>query len=163
MIMGFQDYEYYACSVHLLYIQLVTKQYTCGFPAPGCKCNCTLSFWAHLWSSCLGNASMQFYCTWTLHGGPVKWWFFRIMTLLRDFTAKPTHSPAVFTLWVCIPIHLPMSHLFCSHWTNLPRTLLEVVSQIVWHIHAIAAWQVMQTMKVWADTKSWRDSTHHIF
>ena len=27
------DYEYYVRSVHLLYIQLVTKPYTCGFPA----------------------------------------------------------------------------------------------------------------------------------
>jgi len=65
-----------------------------------------------------------------------------------DFTAKPTHSSAVFTLWVCIPIHLPLSHPFCSQWTNLPSTLLEVASRIVWHIvmHAIAAWQVMLTL-----------------
>jgi len=41
-----QGYEYSACSVHMLYIQL-------GFPAPGCTYDCTLSFWAHLWSSCL--------------------------------------------------------------------------------------------------------------
>ena len=48
MIMGFtyeytyQGYKYYAYSVHLLYIQ---KPYTSGFPAPGCKCDCTLSLW----------------------------------------------------------------------------------------------------------------------
>ena len=66
-----QDYEYYACSVHLLYIQLVTKQYTCGFPAPGCKCTCTLSLWAHLWSSCLGNAS-QLYANKSYLNTPVR-------------------------------------------------------------------------------------------
>jgi len=26
------------------------------------------------------------------------------------FTAKPTHSRAVFTLWVYIPTHLPLSY-----------------------------------------------------
>jgi len=140
----------------LLYIQRVTQHYTCGFPASGCKCDCTMSLRAHMWSSCLAS-SMQINYTWTLHGGPVRWWFFRTMTILRDFTAKPTQSPVVFTLWVCTPIHLPLFHPFCSHWTNLPRILLEVASQIVWHIHAIAAWRVMQTLEVWADTKSCRD------
>ena len=64
-----QDYEYYACSVHLLYNQLETKPYTCG------KCDCTLSFWAHVWASCLGMlaSSMLINHTWTLHGGPVRW------------------------------------------------------------------------------------------
>ena len=101
-------------------------------------------------------SSMLINRTGTLHGGPVRWLFFRTMTILRDFTAKPTHSPAVFTLWVCIPIHLPLSHPFCSHWTNLQG----VASQIVWHIPAIAAWRVMQTLEVWADTKSCRDTSH---
>ena len=33
------------------------------------------------------------------------------MALQRDFfIAKPTHSQAVFTLWVYIPTHLPQSH-----------------------------------------------------
>ena len=55
-----QNYEYYTCTVHLLYVQLVTKPYTRGLPAPGCKCDCTLSFWPHLWSRCLGNASQLY-------------------------------------------------------------------------------------------------------
>jgi len=40
----YQDYEYIirimntkACSVHMLYIQLVTKPYNMGIPAPGCS------------------------------------------------------------------------------------------------------------------------------
>ena len=160
-----QDYEYYACSVHLLCIQLVTKHYTCGFPAPGCKCDCTLSFWVHMWISCLGNASQLYANKPYLNTAwrPREMTVFQNMTLLRDFTAKSTHSPAVFTLWVFIPIHLrvPLSHPFCSHWANLPRTLLEVASQIVWHIHAIVAWWVMQTLEVWADTKSCE--TYHVF
>jgi len=46
-------------------------------------------------------------------GGPVRW-----ITVFQDylyndptegfFTAKPTHSRAVFTLWVYIPTHLPV-------------------------------------------------------
>jgi len=61
----------------------------------------------------------------------VRWLFSRtiyVMTLLRDFTVKSAHSHAIFTLLVCIPTHLPLSHPLCSHWTNLPKTLLEVVS-----------------------------------
>ena len=70
--------------------------------------------------------------------------------LLRDFTTKYRHSHAVFNLWVYIATHLPLFHPsthtidnLCSHWTNLPITLLEVT---VWPIHAIAfkaAWQVL--------------------
>ena len=125
-------------SVHLLCIQLVTKHYTVVFLSnlitnvlrrP--EYNRTFSLEQAMLAS-----SILIDHTWTLHGGPVRWWFFRTNTLLRDFTAKPTHSPAVFTLWVGIPIRLPLSHPFCSYWTNLPRTLLEVASQIVWHIHA---------------------------
>ena len=75
------------------------------------------------------------------------------------FSAKPTHSHAVFTLWVYIPTYLPLSHLFCSH---LPRKLVEVTSLIAWHIQcmlaiAFKAARVMQTLEVWADTKSCRD------
>ena len=59
---------------------------------------------------------------------------------------------------IYVPTHLPLSHPFCSHWTNLPRTLLEVTSQIFdtynYAIAFKAAWQVMQTLEVWADTKS---------
>ena len=72
--------------------------------------------------------------------------------------AKPTHSHAVY-----IPTHLPQSHNFHSHWIDLPRTLLKVTSQIVWHIHAMAfkaAWWVMQALEFWADTKSCRDLSH---
>jgi len=55
------------------------------------------------------------------------------------FTAKPTHSRAVFTLWVYIPTYLPLSYplSLCSHWTNTPRKLLEVTSQIIWHIQCM--------------------------
>ena len=92
--------------MHLLYIQLVTKHYTCGFPAPG---NCTLLLWAHLWSSCLGNASQLYanrsYLNIAWRPCVVRWLFSRTictMTLLRDFTTKPpTHSPAV-SLFGCI-------------------------------------------------------------
>jgi len=38
----------------------VTKHYTCDFSVPGCKCNCTPSFWTHLWSSCLANVSQLY-------------------------------------------------------------------------------------------------------
>ena len=33
----------------------------------------------------------------------------------QDFTAKPRHSCAVFTLWRCIPTHLPLYITFCLH------------------------------------------------
>ena len=105
-----------------------------------------------------------------LYGGPceVRWLSFQDHLhndpkLLKICTAKPTHSHAVFTLWGYISTHLPLSHPFCSHWTNLPRTLPEVASQIVWHIdlHTVAfkaAWWVMQTLEVLADTKSCQTS-----
>jgi len=38
----------------------VTKPYRYGFSAPGCTHDCTLLFWAHLWSSCLGSASQLY-------------------------------------------------------------------------------------------------------
>ena len=62
-----------------------------------------------------------------------RWRFYRTikigkMTLLRDFTAK--HSHTVFTCSVHTIDNL------CSHWTNLQRTLLEVTSHVVWYIHA---------------------------
>ena len=91
------------------------------------------------------------------------------MTVFRDPTEwflQPTHTqPCCFHLWVYIPTHLPLSHPFCSHWTKIPRTLLEVTSQIVCgHIvHAIqfkAAWRVMVTLDIWADTKSCWDISY---
>ena len=44
----YQDCEYIIRTMNimhasaLLYIQLVAKPYTCGFPAPGCKYDCAL-------------------------------------------------------------------------------------------------------------------------
>ena len=99
----------------------------------------------------------------------VRWLFSR--TILQwpywgIFEAKPTHSHAVYPL-AFIPTHLPLSHPFCSHWTNLPRTLLEFTSQIVWQIHAIAfkvgisGYGNLQTMSTdkWATSKSTQLST----
>ena len=165
----YQDCEYILWILCMLYIQLVTKPYTCGFPAPGYKCDWTLSFWAHLWSGCLGNASQLYANKSHLNTAwrpcEVRWLFSRTvcaMTLLMDFTAKPTHSHAVFTLWVYTYTNPPpLSHPFCSHWTNLPSTMLKVTSLIVlthtmYAIAFKAAWWVMQTLEVWADTKlSW--------
>ena len=86
-------------------------------------------------TSCLGNASKYIALEHCMHEGPVRWndcfpgpfvqWpYWGIF-----FSAKPTHSHVVFTLWVYIPTHLSLSHPFCSHWTNLPGKLLEVTSQ----------------------------------
>ena len=63
-----------------------------------------------------------------------------------SLTAKPTHSHAIFTLWVYIPTHLPLSQSFCSHWTNLPKKLLEVTSQIVWHIQGMLCHFLLKTI-----------------
>ena len=52
------------------------------------------------------------------------------LTLLRDFYSQTNTQPCCFTLWVYIPTHLPLSHPLSSHWTNPPRTLLGVTSQI---------------------------------
>ena len=59
------------------------------------------------------------------------------------FIAKPTHSQAVFTLWVYIPPpNLPLSRPFCSHWINLPRTLLEVTSCSELHDWLCRRWRL---------------------
>ena len=100
-----------------------------------------LSFWAHLWSCCLGNASQLYAnnlhlntaCMEALWG---EWLFSRTictMTLLRDFFQPNPHPAGLFSCFGCI--YQPTS--FCSHWTNLPRKLLEVTSQIVWHIQCM--------------------------
>ena len=88
------------------------------------------------------------------------------MTLLRIFTAKPTHSHSVFTLWVYISTHLPQSHPFCSHWTNLPRKLLEVTSKIVlthtmYAIAFKAAWELCRHWRF--ELILSRAETYHVF
>ena len=77
------------------------------------------------------------------------------------FTAKPTHSRAVFTLWVYIPTHLPCPTL------SVPTEPIPQGNCWKWHhklfdtyMYAIAfkaAWRVMQTLEIWADTKSCQD------
>jgi len=52
-----KDYEYYVCSVHTLYIQLVSKPYKYGFCWSRLQYVYDYTFWAQLWLSCLGNAS----------------------------------------------------------------------------------------------------------
>ena len=57
-------------------------------------------------------------------------------------------------------------HPFWLHWTNFSRSLLEVTSQIVWHIHAIAfkaAWRVMQTLAVTCPRIPSHAETYHVF
>ena len=93
----------------------------------------------HLWWSCLGNASQlyanQLYLNTAWRPCEVRWQFARTIctvALLREFYSQ-THK--LFSLFGCM--YQPTSP-FCPHWTNLPRTLLEVTSQIAWNIHAIA-------------------------
>ena len=107
-----------------------------------------------------------------MHGGPVRWndcfpGPFVQWPYWGIFSAKPTHSHAIFTLWVYIPTHLPLSHPFCSHWTNLPRKLLEVTSQIVWYIQcmlAIAFKAARELCRHWKfELILSRAETYHIF
>ena len=155
-----QNYEYYTCTVHLLYVQLVTKPYTRGLPAPGCKCDCTLSFWPHLWSRCLGNASQLYanksYLNTAWRPREVRWLFSRAicaMTLLNDFTAKPTCNTAVFTLWVYIPTQLHLSHTSAHTEPISQAQCWKWNHKFFGTLHAITARRVMQTLEVWADIK----------
>jgi len=96
--------------------QLVTKPYTYGFSCSRLHVRLHSAVLSTLVIKLLRQC-LQTNRTWTLHAWrpcEVKWLFSRTictMTLLRD------------VVWPC------------SHWTNLPsRKLLEVTSQIVWHI-----------------------------
>jgi len=81
-----------------------------------------------------------------------------VMTLLRDFfTAKPTHSCAVFTLWVYIPTHLPFLNL-CSHWTTTPRKLLEEFT-----CSLLSTWSLKKTQLGQTLYSSFTVSTTHTF
>jgi len=116
MIMGFtyeytyQDHEYTIRTMNTMQLSTPGIHSACNqtlymWFSWSRQCNCTLSFWAHLWSSCLGNASQLYANTSYLNTAwrpcEARWQFSRT-TLLRDFTAKPTHSTAVFALWVYI-------------------------------------------------------------
>ena len=92
--------------------------------------------------------------TWTLHGGPVRWddcfpGPFVQWPHWGIFTAKPTHSHAVFTLWVYIPTHLPLFHPSAHTESTFPGNCSK------WH-HKLFDTQcmlVMQILEAWADTK----------
>ena len=70
-----QDYEYYACLVHLLYIQLVTKHYAVIFLLQAANA-IALYHSEHICDQvAMLASSMLVNHTWTLHGGPVRWRF----------------------------------------------------------------------------------------
>jgi len=58
---GFHEYTYqnreYIITICMLSAPALhsacNQNYTCGFPAPGCKCDCTLPFWVRMWTRCL--------------------------------------------------------------------------------------------------------------
>jgi len=59
----------------------------------------------------------------------------------------------VWLIFVVTP-HMQCLHILCIHNSLLLTLNLEVTSQIIWHIHAIAfkaAWWVMQTLAVRED------------
>ena len=105
-------------------------------------------------------SSMLINHTWTLHGGPVRWydwfsgpfaqWPYWGILQLKPHTAL-LFSPFGYIYQPTSPCPTVSAH---TEPIRLPMILLEVTSQIVWHIHAIAAWRVLQTLEVWADTKS---------
>ena len=82
----------------------------------------------------------------------IKTWKRSMWPIREGFHPRKFSRYTVVHVWLSSKWSTPptpfllLSHSFCSHWTNLPRTMLEVASQIVWHIHAIAAWRVMQTL-----------------
>jgi len=66
-----QDYEYYTCSVHLLYIQLVTKLYAYGFSCSRLHIQLYSVLLSTSVFKLLGQCEL-INCTWTLHGGSVR-------------------------------------------------------------------------------------------
>ena len=79
----------------------------------------------------------------------MRWLFSRTiwaMTLLRDFYSQTHTQPCYFHPLGVYTNPSPLLPPFCSHWTNLPKKLLEVTSQIVWHIQGMLCHFLLKTI-----------------
>ena len=147
-------------SAYAIHIQLVTKPYTYGFSCSRLHVRLHSVVLSILVIKLLRLINL----TWTLHAWrpcEVKWLFSRTictMTLLRDFFSQTHTQPCCFNPLGVYTNPPPLSHPFCSHWTNLPRKLLEVTSQIVWHVQCtlkhLELHESYADIGGWADTKS---------
>jgi len=128
-----------------------------GFAAPGCKCDCTLSFWTHLWSSRLGNVANQLYANKSylnIAWRPCEMTFFRTKTMYWGIL-QHTQSFCIHPLGVYtnppppVPLTLNQS----------PKDIAgSGITNCLTYTCYIAAWRVKQTLEV-----SSRAETYHVF